>query len=202
MDDSSYGEASDNGESNECLLSTGRGDDDDDESDLSSHDGDDCKLGDGDDAGERPGVWLPNMICLSLDEGDNGHGQGAESDAAAATSTTMMHKSFWDPNSTLYKAVQQLVAAHNAQEDQRKKCHDTGACRRTLHTPSAAEADAQSQEWTTRIDGLVEQEGTLEQEDIWKNASSSQRDAIVSVFFLPRELGGLDGGGGGGGAPV
>lgn len=176
VDDCSYGD-SDDAQSDQCLLSTGKDDDD-----LSSiEDGGNEDLGDGGDDGGGGGVLLSKMVSLSFEA--NG---GASSSVDPALS-----KSFWDPESALYKALQELVATHNVQDDKRNKCEATGGCRRRLATPSAAEAEAKSQEWIDRVESLLTENGTPEQLQIWKDPSTDH-DGLVSVFFLPRKLGGFD----------
>ena len=104
--------------------------------------------------------------------------------------------SFWNSDADLFRLVQSMVAKHNAKDDQKKRCEEIGVCRRRLATPSAAQAESQSQDWLLRIADLVEERGNETQRQMWNSASPEERHEIVSAFFLPYALGGMAGGSG------
>lgn len=168
--DSSDGGDSDDAQSNECILSSGGVGDD-----LSSFDGD------GEGADQDGG--LPNMVELSLEDGgtDVGH---------LFDLLDNVHTIFWDPESALYKAVEEMVMDQYREDDKKKKCGATGACFRRLATPSQVQAEIESNQWLQKIGSLVVEKGSPEQQKMWNEAFDDYQNGLVSALFLPRELGG------------
>ncbi|CAB9498057.1 expressed unknown protein [Seminavis robusta] len=100
---------------------------------------------------------------LSSVEGDDG--------TEPAAVEPLSKSSVWGlPGTPLYRAMEDLISS-----DETKR----------LENPSAAKADEMSHELHKQVDNLImNQHGTPEQQEIWKNATDDEQHEWIASFFL------------------
>jgi Skp family chaperone for outer membrane proteins len=192
--------------SNECLLSVENDDVDNDDFSISSNEDYEAPS----NAGTTMSAAILPLATTITTTLMKQNGEDYEDSISSS--------SFWDTDSVLYKrTVQEIFEKRNVLVEQLESEHDKKSAagdqdvyvdddddrhnsnantrqsrRRNTHctTPSAAKAEAVSQELLSKVQARVHRHGTLRQQRVWNEASVDQRHALIAALFLPRELGG------------